>query len=834
MSQHYPIHAEQYGQHQWWLDGRSNDDAHMGCLMRNALKHKAQMCTDSVQWMSIGPSNLNGRVKCIAVSVIKDEATGEVIEHIVYAGAASGGVWRGVKADDNKWSWSTTWKNKWKNGDLVDCLSIGALAVHPENPKIIYAGTGEWAPGDENLTTYPGVGLIVSYDGGQSWGPPKSCESKQDKCKKLKSRRISQVLVSPNEKPKGKNIIYVAGDKGFQKSEDGGCTWEMFLPEDVKCCCKNDQCCPENDNHCCKSDKCCPGVSDAVFGKTVVNEDGEKFDTICINVCNDAIYKTIDSGKSWERLSDGPTNEYADWVRLAFSSQTKECKDKTILTDTLFAKRNGTIFKYAEIETQPKPPICPDKKITIEKFWTSLPGHQGGASGYPEWCNLIAVHPTNPDILFAGGIEFYRTTNGGKEWSKNRELHVDHHRAIVIPSTQPAQSDKLPYTVYTCNDGGVYRLDEDGEVFDNISDGLDITQFYHVGTYQSKNGDDIIIGGGTQDLGTNILRTTKTKLIEEIGNADPSSTQWQWENILEHDGGYFVVDPRDRNIMYAESQWTRIKKSIDGGRHWRESDFGLYYNRPWIGVIAMDPKNHDVLFTGTEYVYRTTDGCETPWELISIPQKADKPTEDIPAKTEFFKDGFVKSIAIPSKNAKDEVFVATNTGRIWHGKKDDKDTFTWETVLCPTDNNNTCNQVVVCQEDNQYIVAVFGGPQQDGCTGGLAGFVKLSRDNGKTWKKISGVKVKHGEGAKPTCEWPKSALPQISINTAIFHPTDKNIIYVGTDVGVFKGKEEGDVWNWEILSEDIPNAIVTRLALLKDTNILIAATYGRGMYACTI
>jgi len=142
-------------------------------------------------WISIGPRNRNGRVKSIAVHPTN--------ENIVYAGAASGGVW---KTQDGGESWKPLWHNQ-------ESLAIGSIAIAPSDPDTIYAGTGEYAP---NRLLYPlGTGVYVSVDAGKTWTQTDTATSS----------KISRILVSPNDSKK----VYVAGIAGFQVSIDGGVSW---------------------------------------------------------------------------------------------------------------------------------------------------------------------------------------------------------------------------------------------------------------------------------------------------------------------------------------------------------------------------------------------------------------------------------------------------------------------------------------------------------------------------------------------------------------------------------------------------------------------------------
>src|SRR5215510_10352045 len=167
-----------------------------------AIPHRAAYgVTGPGPWRSVGPRNINGRIKCLAVH--PDQAD------VVYVGAASGGVWKTV---DGGRSWRPL-------GDDFDCLAIGAIAVMP--PDTVYAATGEGViAGRYGLDhNFPGVGLYVSPDGGVTW-------AKRDG---LVSRRVTRMLASPSNPP----WLAVAGRSGLELSTDDGQTWTLVQEGEI-------------------------------------------------------------------------------------------------------------------------------------------------------------------------------------------------------------------------------------------------------------------------------------------------------------------------------------------------------------------------------------------------------------------------------------------------------------------------------------------------------------------------------------------------------------------------------------------------------------------------
>ncbi len=614
----------------WFQLRRGKSDRELHRLMLDALGWKRRMIDRQRQtvkhlagyapagvgtpWFSVGPRNVNGRVKSLAVHPTNAD--------IVYAGAASGGVW---KSTDGGQSWHALW-------DSQESLAIGSLALAPSAPNTIYVGTGEWTPGWG--PSYPGAGLYVSTDAGATWTRREG----------VQARRIARVLVSPTDPQR----VYVAGESGFETSGDGGITWATLKTG---------------------------AISDAVI-------DPNDASTLYINVASDGIYKTTNAGAVWNKLANGPTGANADWIRLAIGH------NGTHGTQFLLAKHAGTLYRTTDGGTN----------------WTMLSGSHGDA-GYDEWTNLVAVAPDDENIILAGGVGMERTGDGGSTWNSIAVVHADHHVAVFAPSN--------PNIVFTCNDGGVYRSDDKGATFTKSSHGIVITQFYDVGSWSQVG---TVLGGGAQDQGTNMTAGGLT-----------------WRNISGADGGYFIIHPTDPHIIYAECQNTYIMKSTDGGHNWVGATDGLSGGTPWVGVMTMDLKHPDTLFVGTSIIFRTTDGCATPWVQSSQTLAGDVSALEIaPSDSNRVYAG-----------AGSKIYRSDNGGATqpWADKS----------ATLP---NRWVTDIAVDQADANRVAVLYGGT----AVGTTAQSLFLSTNGGDAWTDVSGN------------------LPNINMNAVAFDPTDPNTI----------------------------------------------------------
>ena len=317
-------------------------------------------------WFTIGPRNVNGRVKALAVHPTDPDT--------VYAGAASGGVW---KSTDGGQSWRPLW-------DEQDTMACVALAIAPSAPDTIYVGTGEWTPGWG--PGFPGTGVFVSTDAGATWTQRTA----------VVSRRVAQILVSPTDA----NRVYLAGESGFERSTDAGVTWTTVRAGQI---------------------------SDAVIDPNAAN-------TLYINVRSDGIYKTTDGGTTWTKLAGGaPSGAAADWIRLAIGrsgaagSNLVLAKRSGTIYRTTDGGTNWTTLAGSHGDS-PFHEWCNLLSVAPDDDNIILAGGVGAertANGGTTWAGLGGLHadhhravfaPSNPNIVYTcndGGV--YRSDRQGRD-----------------------------------------------------------------------------------------------------------------------------------------------------------------------------------------------------------------------------------------------------------------------------------------------------------------------------------------------------------------------------------------------------------------------------------
>jgi photosystem II stability/assembly factor-like uncharacterized protein len=584
---------------QLWLDGF----AHKQRLIeqfRGQIPHLAAYDSSpsaaGTPWFSIGPRNVNGRVKALAVH------PGD--PNTVYAGAASGGIWKSVDACE---SWRPLW-------DTTLTMAAAAIAIAPSDPKVVYVGTGEWAPGYG--ANYPGAGMYVSLDAGVTWTLRAG----------VVARRIAQVLVSPTNA----KVVYVAGDSGFERSLDGGLTWSTLHTGEI---------------------------SDAVI-------DPNNANILYIAVRFDRIYKTTNGGTTWTGLAAGPTGLAAEWLRLAIgksgaSGSNHICakQDGTIYRSTnggtSWTTLSGSHGGAPYTEWTNMVAVAPDndniifaggvgaeRTINAGATWTGF----SGSLLHGDYHRAVFA-PSNPNIVYHcsdGGV--FRSTTKGSAWEKTSDGLVvtqfydvnawQKYSTVLGGGTQDngtnVTTGGLTWRGILGNDGGylvihptdphiMYAETQDTDLHKTVNGGL---------TWASINagliGSTRFVGVLTMDpAAPNTLYVGTTFVHKTI---DGAATPWK---VVSQNFGdrisSIAVAPSDSNRVYAAAG-TQVFRTDDGGTTttWANKTVAPLPGRP-ITDLVVDPANRDRVFlavggpsgaSSPQAVYRSTNGGNS-WTDIS-------------------------------------------------------------------------------------------------------------------------------------------------------------------------------------------------------------------------
>ncbi len=382
-------------------------------------------------WELVGPTNIGGRITGLAMHPTNTS--------IIYAGAASGGVW---KTTDG----GTTWSNIFN-----ESFSIGAVLLDPTNPDVVYVGTGEANPG--GVAIYPGNGIWRSTDAGYTWA-------------NLGLTNVGQIgKIDIHPSLPGRIFVAALGryrsrtqERGIYRSTDHGATWQrvLFLNDTTGAC--DVLIDPANPNR----------ILAAMWTRY------RPLTYSILNGPNSGLFLSTNGGDTWTQVTSGFPNNAANIGRMALAVAPSQPN----IMYALVSNGTGVMGVYRST----------DSGTSWATASTSLATGEGQS-----WFNIIlAVRPDDPNYVLAGLTNLYRSTNGGTSWSSlGSGGHVDQHAMLFDPAN--------PSRVILGNDGGVYTSATGGPSPWTKSLNLPISQFY-AGTVDFQLPERHF--GGTQDNGT--------------------------------------------------------------------------------------------------------------------------------------------------------------------------------------------------------------------------------------------------------------------------------------------------------------------------------------------
>ena len=607
-------------------------------------------------------------------------------------------------------------------------LSIGDIEISKNDSDLVWVGTGEVNAGGGSLA-YDGDGIYKSTDGGATW-----------EVKGLPDiGSISKIALDPNDD----DVVFVGGmgplfrndsNRGLYRSTDGGDTWEqkLFVSDSTGII--------DMAIH--------PNNGDIIYAASWERIRRPQFRQYGGETSR--LYRSTDGGENWTELTNGLPTTPSEKGRISIAiSQSNP--------DVLYARYTDAIGSIQGVY----------RTADGGDTWVTMNSAPLTNVGFHWWFRGIVVDPTDEDIIYNVDFVVQKSIDGGATWSDTFSgVHVDQH-ALAFNANVPGQ-------VVLGNDGGFYLSTNDGDSWtkDNT---LPITQFYRM--YVDPNFENKIYGG-TQDNGTNRTLT---------GGLD------DWQLIYGGDGFQPLVDKNDTNVIYAESQYGNIGKSVNGGASFNGATSGISGGdrKNWDTPIVFDPQDSQILYTGTQRVYKTTNAAGS-WTAIS-PDLTNGPGGGNLIY------GTIISIDVSPFNS-NKIIVGTDDGNVWITQDGGAN---WENVSSTLPNRWVTKIEASKLHPNRFYVT-FSGYRY----GADEGHVYYATDNGNNWTDIG------------------TTLPDIPVNDIV--QADNGKLYVATDIGVFGSANGGATW--ETMSGNIPNIVVTDLHIHEPSGYLYAATYGRSIY----
>jgi photosystem II stability/assembly factor-like uncharacterized protein len=623
--------------------------------------------------------------------------------------------------------------------DHQGSLSIGALAIDPRDSNTLYVGTGEASPGGGSVT-YPGDGVWKTTDGGATW----------QHLGLDQTIAIGRIVVDP----KNPDNVFVAAmgnlfsrndDRGVFRSRDGGRTWtKVLFVSDIAGAVDL---------------AIDPDDPSRVFAATWerIRSPSERI----YGGPGSGLWLSIDGGTSWQRLAGGlPT---ADTEPSRIGVAIAPSSPSTVYA--VYYRKADTSLEGVFRST--------DGGAT----WTRQPATnlRNIASNQGTWSGRIFVHPTNPAEVWVDGVGLARSADGGATFSPVGGLHADHHAQWFSPAN--------PSVILKGNDGGVYRSTDGGRIWTHF-DNLPISQFY---TVEAHPKEPFKLYGGMQDNG--VKRTV-------TGNPG------DWSNVTGGDGFEVHVDPRSISVIYSESQFGALRRSINGGASFSGATSGLTGRLGWKTPLAFDPTSTGnglttIMYLGSNILFRSTDSAAS-WTPIS----GDLTNGNQGVGGVVF--GTITTIAVAPSN-RNTIYIGTDDGNVWVTRDTGRSYLRVDLALPKL----WVTRVAVDPRNDAIAYVTFSGFRVDQ----PLAHVFRTNNHGLTWTDISGD------------------LPDAPVNDIVLDPRSSSTVYVGTDVGAFVSHDLGV--SWAPLGVGLPEGVViTDLTLLPGPPAtLLAATYGRSIYS---
>lgn len=696
-----------------------------------------KLLNDFLTWRNIGPALPGGRT--VDIDVVESNP------NIIYAAIGPSGVW---KSENNGVTWFPVFYRE-------STVSVGALAVAQSSPDIIWVGTGE-ATCRNSVTI--GDGVYKSTDGGKSWTNMGLKET----------RHISRILVSRGDA----NVVYVAAmghlwgpntERGVYKTVDGGKSWSKVLYID-----QNTGICDlEMD----------PGNSQILYAAAY--EHRRMPYRMISGGPGSGIYRSMDGGQTWVRLSQGLPSGLMGRIGLAVA-------------------RNKPGVVYALIEHQ-DPGIW--RSEDYGQSWKRMCNAQvyRNINNRPFYYSHIYVDPSDDATVYVQSSGLYVSKDMGQKFKAiGQGTHPDHHALWIDP--------KNPLHLIDGNDGGIDITFDGGKTWWPVVN-IDAAEVYQVGFDFSV---PYRVYCGLQDNG---CWGGPSNSLDSRGILNE-----HWEFINGGDGFFVRPDPKNSYFIYANSQNNGLVK--------RDSRIGLSkgvrpeasfkekpYRFNWNAPIMISAHDNQVIYCGGNYLFRSKDGGYT-WEKISPDLTTNDPAKQVdgvgPITTENSGAEVHCTITAISESPVRPglLWCGTDDGLV-HVSMDGGQNWVNVTKNIPgLPAGSWCSRIESSHHEPGTAYISFDNHRNDD----YRPYLYKTTDFGKTWKSI------------------KSNLPDSGwVHVIREHHLNRNLLFVGTEFGIYFSYNSGLSWI-KIHGTNLPTVSVNDIAIHPRDNDLIIGTHGRGIW----
>lgn len=719
---------------------------------------------------SVGPTNVGGRTRAAKLD-IRDAST-------LIAGGVSGGVW---KSDNGGASWRRTSGSEVRNS--VTCLEQDIRAGKRDT---WYFGSGEFLGNSVNLpgSPYLGQGIYKSTNGGESWSIlPSTSDGHQPDDFVSPFQYIYDIYIDP--KNMAQDVLLVAAYGGILRSNNGGLTWQTVLGADLL------------------GSKSSPSQSVPMVTSLHRNVNG--------------FYAFLSFFNS-----DGPTQGVAklyysedglDWVDIS-PGNILDPAWRTIMAST---QDGSTIYFYVDLDSDPMLLRLDIGATPSTGSWFDLSGNLprpfgevGGVTTQGGYNMALAVHPSEEQVVYLGGTNLYRSTDGfttssnvkwiggykpGEDVSIYPNHYPDQHVLILDPNN--------PMQLISGNDGGLFLNRNnmaDSVEWLSLNNGYVTTQFYTIAQRQDEATTEIL--GGLQDNGTQFL---------------PGSGTGAWQRMIGGDGG-FVQFAENADYLYVSFQNAQIYRirynddfSLSSFARLDPLDGGSYL---FVNPYIIDPSNSSTMYLASSgTIFRNLN-------VLQIPAGSQKGTD---IGWEELKRSSSNGIYSCLEKARDrDILYAGYSGDQPGIRRIDSASYPglerYSVLTSPSFPDIGWMQcVAVNPEDYRHLVVIFSNYN--------VASIFETKDAGSSFTDISYnlEQFPDGTGDGPSVRWAE-----------IVPTTTGYECYVGTSIGLYKLNEENPTFWVQESSEHIGQSVVTMMDYRPIDGRLVVATHGNGVFVSNV
>lgn len=688
--------------------------------------------------------------------------------NVFYMGAVNGGVW---KSDDYGRTWNPVF-------DGQPTQSIGAIAVAASDPKIVYVASGE---GLQRPDLSIGNGIYKSTDAGKTWTHLGLRDGQQIPALVIDPRDPNRLFAAVLGHPFGAN-----SERGIFRSTDGGTTWQKVLYKDENTGGSDVEIDPSN--------------SDVIYASLWQSRLGPWEDKNQLQGTNGGLFKSIDGGNTWQKLSKGlPENLAQINVAIAASQPNRLYATVATTEQTAYATGKGVGFYRSDDAGESWYPVTDDPRPAMKIGGGDLP--------------VPKVDPKNPDVVYSSSIVTVRSADGGKTWMSLRGAPGgdDYQNIWINPDN--------PEIILLVADQGALVTVNGGQTWSSWYN-QPTAQLYHAIT---TNEFPYKVCGGQQESGS--VCTSSRGNDGQITFRD-----WRPVGVIEY--GYVAPDPLNPDIIFGagRSEVSRFHWSTgqvenvtpipagfaatDRGERAqnqapnKEKGEGEKYRTDRTEPIMFSPADPHALYYATNVLFETTDGGHS-WRQISPDLVREDP--GVPASVgdqgklnpkAIEQRGAIYALA-PSFHDAKTIWAGTDDGLVWITR--DGGTH-WSNITPPALTPwSKITQISTSHFDEQTAYVSVSRFRIDD----LHPFIFRTHDGGKSWQQIT------------------TGLPDNSpVNTVREDSVRRGLLFAGTETAVWISFDDGD--HWQSLQLNLPHTSMRDLWIHDDD--LILATHGRSFW----